>query len=199
MRDEAQPDPQTGKWRTTPTLPSTSTLSEGQRATLENHVRDLEQACGPTPSDSAEAAAAMLIELTKMFMVMPASAQNEVSAEARGEAFIAALDDMPVWAVRSAIRRWYRGDAGADSRGQPFDCHWCPAPADLRRVAARELWHVKERIAVLRKLLAAEPLLEFTEEHCRAMRSRLSQLMHETFGIPPVGSDGSGGSTGASR
>jgi hypothetical protein len=199
MKDEVQPNPQTGKWRTTPTLPSTLILSESQRAALENHVQDLEQAGGPTPADSAEAEAAMLIELTKMFMVLPASAQNEASAEARGEAFIAALDDMPLWAVQSAVRRWYRGDAGADARGQPFDSHWCPAPADLRRVALRELWHVRERIAVLRKLLAAEPLLEFTEEHCQAMRLRLSRLMHETFGIPLVGSDGSGGSAGASR
>ena len=71
----------------------------------------------------------MLIELTKMMLMMPAPTQNEASAEARGEAFLAALEDMPVWAVRSAIRRWYRGDAGTDEPGEPFDYHWCPAPA----------------------------------------------------------------------
>ena len=198
IKDEVQPDPQTGKWRTTPTLPSNLILTDDEREALEDHARHLEQARGPTPADSVDAEAAMLIELTKMFMVMPATTQNEASAEARGEAFIAALDDLPVWAVRS-IRCWYRGDAGKDARGQPFDCHWCPAPADLRRVAVRELWHVNGRIALLWKLLAAEPLREFTEEHCQAMRVRLAQMIHQISRNSPVGKDGSGGVAGKCR
>jgi hypothetical protein len=93
----------------------------------------------------------------------------------------------------TGIRRWYRGDAGVNERGEPYDCHWCPAPADVRQIAMSELWRLKSRIENLKNLLRAEPLIEFTDEHCHAMRVRLSALMHETFGIPLVGKDGSSG------
>jgi len=137
-----------------------------------------------TPADDPHAEGVMLIDLTNMMLVLPAARQNEVSAEARGEAYLAALDDLPPWALRAAIRRWYRGDAGTDERGDPYDYHWAPAPAELRRIALLELWRVKSRAADLRRLLSAEPLLEYSEEHCHTMRMRLAALMHETFGIP---------------
>jgi hypothetical protein len=44
----------------------------------------------------------------------------------------------------------------------------------------------------LRKLLAAEPLIEFDEEHCAKMRARLAELFRFRT-VPLVGSDGSGG------
>jgi hypothetical protein len=193
IRDEVQPDPVTGKHRTMPTLPSNLILSETERDEVERHIRVLDAACGPTPADDPETEGAMLIDLTKLMLVLPAPKQNEASAEARGEAYLAALDDVPLWALRSAIRRWYRGDAGTNERGEPFDYHWCPAPAELRKIAISELWRVNGRAAELRKVLRAEPLIEYSDEHCRLMRQRLSTLMHETFGIPLVGTDGSGG------
>jgi hypothetical protein len=176
-----------------PTLPSNLILSEGERDEVDRHIGVLDGACGPIPADDPETEGAMLIDLTKLMLVLPAAKQNEASAEARGEAYLAALDDVPIWALRSAIRRWYRGDAGVNERGEPFDYHWCPAPAELRKITMLELWRVKGRAAVLRKLLRAEPLIEFSDEHCRVMRQRLSTLMHETFGIPLVGTDGSSG------
>jgi hypothetical protein len=68
-----------------------------------------------------------------------------------------------------------------------------PAPAELRKVALFELWRVKGRAADFRRLLSAEPLIEYSDEHRHAMRLRLSALMHETFDIPLVGKDGSSG------
>jgi len=47
---------------------------------------------------------------------------------------------------------------------------------------------------MLKDLLSAEPLIEYSDEHRRNVLQRLSKLMHETFGNPPVGfNDGSGG------
>jgi hypothetical protein len=123
-------------------LPSNLILSEAERDEVERHIRVLDAACGPTPADDPETEGAMLIDLTKLMLVLPAPKQNEASAEARGEAYLAALDDVPLWALRSAIRRWYRGDAGTNERGEPFDYHWCPAPAELRKIAMSELWRV---------------------------------------------------------
>lgn len=175
-----------------PTLPENLILSAAERDEIGRHIGDLDALCGPTPIDSPAAEGVMLIELTSMMLVLPAAAQNEASAEARGAAYLAALDDIPPWAVQSAIRRWYRGDAGTNERGEAHDYHWAPAPAELRSVAKTELWRVKGRAETLRKLLRAERLVEFDEEHRRRMCSQLAELKLN-LGIPPVGKDGSGG------
>jgi hypothetical protein len=193
IADNHQPDPKTGKHRMVPTLPGNLILNEAERDEIERHVRELDGYYGPTPADDPQTEGIMLIDLTSMMLVLPATRQNEASAEARGEAYLAALDDLPPWAVRAAIRRWYRGDAGTNDRGEAYDYHWPPAPAELRKIAVLELWRVKGHAAELRRLLRAEPLIEFTDEHCHTMRVRLASLMHETFGIPLVGTDGSGG------
>jgi hypothetical protein len=111
---------------------------------------------------------------------------------------MAALDDIPPWAVVAAIRRWYRGEAGNDEGGKIYDCSWCPAPADLRRLAKIELWHVKQHAHVFDNLLRAEPLIEFGTEHCAAMRCRINNLLRSLGSSPPVGADGSGGAVSAS-
>jgi len=89
----------------------------------------------------------------------------------------AALDDVPHWAVAAAQRRWYRGDCGLNEHRQPYNYTWRPAPADLRRIALFEAWRVKQRAQTLRKLLAAEPLIQFSDEHCAQMRARLAAVI----------------------
>jgi hypothetical protein len=85
------------------------------------------------------------------------------------------------------VRRWYRGECGANERGQPYDYHWRPSPAELRRIALFEKWRVQQRAETLRKLLAAEPLIEFktaspmsfaTNLHHRAWGAQCCSLMN---------------------
>jgi hypothetical protein len=191
LTNERQPDPVTGKHRTVPTLPANSTLAPAERDAVEQHVCALERMCAQCPLTDRKAEEAMLLTVGKLMWALPCSTQNEDSAEARGSAFMEALDDVPAWAVDAARRRWYRGDCGKNSQGLPFDCHWQPAPADLRKVALLELWRVRERINVLKDVLIAEPLIEFTDEHRAAMRARLAELP-KVLGITLVGYDGSG-------
>jgi hypothetical protein len=193
IRDVHQAEQKTGKHRMMATLPRNLTLSGVERDEIERHLRTLDALFEPTPFDDPQVEGRMLIELTKMVLSTPSATQNEASAEARGEAYLTALEDLPLWAVQAAIRRWHRGDAGKNQRGEPYDYHWLPAPAELRMIALLELWRVRERAAVLRKLLSAEPLIEFSDEHCRAMREKLSALAHDLSQFPPVGKDGSGG------
>ncbi len=54
---------------------------------------------------------------------------------------------------------------------------------------------LKARANLLEELLRAEPLIEFSDEHCRAMREQLVKLFRN-LGTPPVGKDGSGGAAG---
>lgn len=141
-------------------------------------MRLLNKLSGPAPIDSVDAEAALLVVLTKMMLVLPVTKQNEQSAEARGEAYMVALDDLPIWAVEAAIRRWYRGDVGTNADGEPrFDCHWAPQPADLRELATAESKRVQWLSQMLGAVLAAEPAFEFSDDHCATMRSRLAAVI----------------------
>ena len=188
----------TGKYRNTPTLPKSSILRPAERDEIARCVSELTALCGPTPADDVGAAQETLIVVTKMMLVLPAAKQNDVSAEARGEAYMAALDDLPTWAVAAAVRRWYRGECGKNSQGEPYDYHWPPSPADLRAVSLIELWRVKARAEMASRLLTAEPLIEYSDEHRRDMRRKLANLFRN-FGTPLVGQDGSGGAVGERR
>ena len=177
MKDEVQAALADGKHRKVPTLPANLTLSPTERDEVERHIAALDALCKQTPLNGDQWEAATLIVLTKMMLALPSSQQNEAGAEASGEAFQAALDDVPTWAVSAAVRRWYRGDCGLNERGQPFDYHWRPAPAELRCIALVEKWRVGQRADTLRKLLVAEPLIEFTDEYCKHMRARLAAVI----------------------
>jgi hypothetical protein len=180
MKDEHQAPPEGGKYRKVPTLPRNLILAPAERAEVERHIADLDALCKQAPAESDEWEAATLIVVTKLMLALPAAQQNEASAEASGEAFQAALDDVPTWAVAAAVRRWYRGDCGENERGQPYDYHWRPAPAELRRITFFEKWRVQQRAETLRKLLVAEPLIEFSEELCVQMRARLAAVIPRT-------------------
>jgi hypothetical protein len=194
LKEEFQPD-ETGKHRRVPTLPRDLILMGAQREAISRHLADLEKLERPTPECDPDAEAATLVTVTKMMLTLPAQRQNEASAEARGEAYMAALDDVPTWAVAAAARRWYRGDAGTDEHGKPYDCSWCPAPADLRRVAMRDVVGIRYRAKQLRQLIAARPSVEYSEEHCAAMRTRLRDLF-KSLDTSLVGKDGSGEAAG---
>lgn len=111
-------------------------------------------------------------------LALPVARQNEVGAEASGEAFLAALDDIPTWAVDEAIRRWHRGECDNSQHGHSFNYHWRPSPAELRRVSltVQASFVATSGLAALRRLLSAEPLVEFDEEHCARMRAKLREL-----------------------
>ena len=159
-----------------PTLPSNLILYPPERAEIERHVAALETLCEQTPLASADWEAATLVVVTKLMLALPSVQQNELGAEASGEAFMAALDDIPTWAVAAAAHRWYRGDCGNNEHDQPYDYRWRPATADLRRIALTEKFRVYRRVTILRRLLAAEPEV-FSEEHCSRMRARLASVI----------------------
>jgi hypothetical protein len=97
---------------------------------------------------------------------------------------------------RRGLSRLRRDDGIAAMRGKMSEGK---RPADLRRLAQIELWRVLGRSKMLKDLLRAEPLIEYSDEHRRNMLQRLS-LMHDTFGNPPAGfNDGSGGGVGENR
>jgi len=184
LTTETQPDPSTGKWRPTPTLPSNLILNANEREELVRHVDELAELCRQTPLAGDRWQEQTWAAVTKMMLVMPSATQNEISAEARGEAYLMALDDVPAWAVQAAIRRWYRGDCGTSEENKPYDYHWCPAPAELRRISKTESYRVEYRARQLRRILSAEARQEYSDEHCRVMRERIAELFRGSTSSP---------------
>jgi len=176
MRDECQRSPNDGKWRTMPTLPSHLMLSKIERAEIQRAIGVLIELCERTPERDVEFEGATLIVITKMMLALPSSQQNEAAAEATGEAFQVALDDLPTWAVAGAMRKWYRGECGLNERGDPFDYRWRPSPADLRRLAFIERYRVLGQVRTLERLLEAQPPQDVSEEHTANMRQQLANL-----------------------
>lgn len=100
---------------------------------------------------------------------------DQQSSDAFTEDYLDAIEDVPAWAVREAIRKWNRAES-PELDDKPHDFKWRPAPPILRQLANHEIAGVKARILMLEKLLTAVPVAEFNDEHCADMRARLRGL-----------------------
>lgn len=160
------------------TLPRDLVLTDEQRAVIEEYILAIEVRCKQTPEDNAVWEAATLVKITELLMSPFRNARlTAIEAEVAGRQFLIALRDVPVWAVEIAIERWICGSCGNNEQGQPYDCEWRPAPAALRRVALEVKYSVSGELRPLRRLLLAEPLIEFDDDHCKQMKAKLAGLV----------------------
>jgi hypothetical protein len=178
LLNEAHQNDGTGNRRRMMTLPASAMLGSSERQQLEVYADTLTQTLERTPENSADAEAETLVLVTKLMLALPGQKAGEAGAEATGEAYQAALDDMPPWAVAAAIRQWYRGNSIVldHPRAQPHDYRWRPAPAVLRKLSYYEMMRVMGRIRKLKQLLSAVPLIEFSADHTHDMRAKLRKL-----------------------
>jgi hypothetical protein len=139
---------------------------------VEQHVAALAAALAMTPYDDETHGELTLTTVTKMTLVLPSREAGELANEAKGEAYMAALEDVPSWAVQEAMRKWYRAECGPR-----HDYKWQPAPATLRELAMTETYRVMGVRRRLNEVLVAEPLLEFTAEQEAAMRAKVSAYL----------------------
>lgn len=135
---------------------------------IEKHVSELDQVLAMTPDEDMSHGELTMMTVTKMMLVLPSRESGDLVGEAKGEAYMAALEDVPSWAVQEAMRRWHRGECGAK-----YDYKWQPAPATLRELALIEVYRVMGIRRQLNELLLAEPLVEFSEDHLAAMKAKL--------------------------
>lgn len=172
LRKESQPD-KSGKRRDVPVLPKDLILGEAQKVLIEQHVTDLTSMLSMTPYNDGSHGELTLVTVTKMTLVLPSKETGDLAGEAKGEAYMAALEDVPSWAVQEAMRKWHRAEYGTK-----YDYKWQPAPAVLRELAMLETYRVMGIRRKLRDLLAAEPLMEFGAEHEANMRAKVAQYIH---------------------
>lgn len=132
------------------------------------HVLYLEAALQQTPVKDDACGRATIVLVTKMLLSLPSAAMTEDSAEAKAEAYMDALEDVPSWAVQAAIRGWNRSEYG-----DKFNYRWAPVPSELRTVAFLEAWKTKERIRDLKRVISADVLFDADP----AMKEKLAPLL----------------------
>jgi hypothetical protein len=103
---------------------------------------------------------------------------DKQSADALTEDYLDAIEDLPAWAVREALRKWNRAESLQLDPRKPHDFNWKPTPPTLRKLAYLELWTVKSQIQRMQDILAAVPLIEFSDEHRESMIKRLQTVVH---------------------
>jgi hypothetical protein len=167
--DQKGPD---GRYRDVLTLPAQLMLKPAQVKMVSDHLDDLLSLMAQTAEKDAEFEKAACAAITKMMLALPTQKVTEVAAEARVEAFMMAVEDLPYWAVVAAIKGWYRG-----RYGEEHDYTWQPSPATLRRLAHLEAWKVASRIRELKGVIEAEELVTYSAEYRENMVQRLKAVI----------------------
>jgi len=170
LKKETQAD-QSGKYREVYVLPSNLTLKPVQRTAIENHVSALNEAIQMTPSNDPRSAARTRAAISKMMLALALKPIEDLSAEAKFEAYIIALSDVSCWAVEEVICNWYSGKYKGEHNPR-----WIPDPATFRELACGEELEVRYRARRLQILLQAETAVEFSEDHRQRMLALLTGL-----------------------
>jgi hypothetical protein len=185
LKENWQRDLETGKTSQILTLPTNLCLTDTERAMVLRHISDLGTLVEKTPENDADSEGATLVIVTKMLLALPGQKSSDTGNEAKGEAYLAALDDVPPWAVQEAVRKWYRGE-----HGSKFDYRWSPVPADLRSLARNEEFKVRGRMTVLERICKAVPLIEFSDDHREMMLKRLQEVVKPPMSINSTNKSG---------
>lgn len=100
--------------------------------------------------DGQENRKSRLALIASMLMAYPMAGGSEEAGKARAQAYLAALDDVPPWAIAEAIKRWHKGQFSGD-----HNYRFAPAPAELREGCMSVLQPAKQTIAHLEDVLSA--------------------------------------------
>jgi hypothetical protein len=123
-------------------------LTLTERAQISAKVDELRRVS--EADDGTENRRARLGIVANMLLAYPMAGASEEAGKARAGAYLAALDDIPAWAIAEAVRRWHRGECGAER-----NYRFAPAPAELRQVASDLLRPARDTVAHLERVLAA--------------------------------------------
>lgn len=134
------------------TLPRSLMLTGAMRAALSRRVAELEGALVAGPPEQ-------ILERVAFLLNRYLAGKTDDDLAVRAETYLEALDDLPAWIIREAIRRWFKGECGGEKRDYDFP----PSEARLRDVAKRVLSVAQGQVIVFRRLLAAEPDPEISE------------------------------------
>jgi hypothetical protein len=150
--------------RDNPTLPATLRLTEMQRASLKRRVGDLEQMLADQfADDTLEEQIRAVVEFYSIGAADPRVQLTKILI------YVQVLKDLPGWAVREAIARWFRGDLEGNTA-------FAPPPAVLRAAAEGLPRVIEGQISAFSRLLAAVPEYQRSDEERAVMQAAVLQL-----------------------
>lgn len=148
-------------------LPAEMLPSPQQRQAMEDHIASLRSYLAETAENSHAAETSIATQIATLLMVLPSARKSELGAEAKADVYLDVLDDVPWWALKAAIRKWHKHDAGLDENSRPYDYRWAPDPGTLRRIAYGETWQVHDRIRQIEPVLHAREYVDCSEQMAR--------------------------------
>lgn len=126
-----------------PTIPEAYALTADQRAKVEAACFRLDQHLSPAPA----------AEIGKCVAILQAQYREreveEVSAAVRAEGYLMALDGVPLFALREAVRRVMQGDGGVNPS-------FMPKGPELRALVNQISLPARVHLMKMRKLLDAK-------------------------------------------
>jgi hypothetical protein len=158
-------------------LPPNQMPTAEQRRMMISHRDSLRSALLDTPAVSTVAETKIATVVSTLVTVLAGERKSDLVEEARGDAYLEVLDDIPWWAVDSAKRAWFKHDCGADERGLPHNYRWPPDPGTPRKIALTFTHPIGARIRAIQRVLDARQYVD-----CRAQmeavqaRSRTSWI-----------------------
>lgn len=155
-------------------------LTSSERMVVQQHIADLETY---TRLDQPFELRGAVLTNDQAHGVMIASLLlkggaklDQNSSDAFTEDYLDAIEDLPAWSVREAIRKWNRAESPKfDGRLHNYDFR--PSPPTLRRLAQHELVGIKARMLDLQKICDAQELIEYSDEHRKGMLERLRDML----------------------
>ncbi|WP_147018395.1 hypothetical protein [Methylorubrum extorquens] len=162
------------------TIPASRMPTGPQRMAITRRIADLQAA---TEAGPVHETIAVLGDLIQEYAP---SRLDDRTVSIKAEAYLDAVEDLPAWTVRAAVRRWRRGDVSAD----PATLDFAPKPARLRSIAERMVLVARGQAARLQRVLDAKPEEHVTDAQMAANSEKLSGLIAKTADGPviePVG------------
>lgn len=135
-----------------------------QRAAIERRITELRAASRPGPEEDT------ITILGELIQEYAPSRLDPKTVRIKAEAYMDALEDLPAWTIREAIRRWHRGDVAADDQTLDF----MPKPPRLRRIAEGIHLVAIGQASRLQRILDAEPEDELTEAQRGEMQAKFA-------------------------
>ena len=158
-------------YRRPASIPESRQLSSQERMEVGSLLITLNGLYRNTSLNHPQTANEVLGAITRLLLALPSKASGEATGEAKAEAYMIALEDMPAWAITVAIRGWYRGEHGPE-----HNYTFAPAPVVLRRLVMIERHKVAGRATALGELLEAVPEVEYSDEYRAEMLGKLRSI-----------------------
>jgi hypothetical protein len=145
-------------------LPPELMPSQDQRRAMTEHRDSLRSFLQEMPLHSSAAETRVATAVSKLLTVLAGERKSDLVEEARSEVYLDVLEDVPCWAVESAVKAWFKHDCGTDERGKAHNYVFAPDPGTLRKIAMKEVYALGARIGTIQRLLDARPYVDCTKQ-----------------------------------